>query len=169
VNKTDEWVVIGRFGRPHGVKGFITVQSFTESRDDLLSYTNWHIADGDGWQPLNVLQTQVNQKSILAQIAGFNTPEQVAAFTNKEIAVLRQQLHDLPPDEYYWHQLIGLHVIDKQGIELGLVTEILPTGSNDVLIVNGETRHLIPYLPQQVVIDVNLKQGQITVDWDADF
>ena len=164
-----DWLVIGRFGRSHGIKGLITVISFTEPRDNILNYTNWHIAVNNTWQPLNVLQTSVTNKSILAQIEGYNQPEQVAHLTNVEIAVKREQLDELLPDEYYWHDLIGMHVVNTQGATLGDVTEIMATGSNDVLVVEGERRHLVPYLPDDVIVTINASQRIITVDWDADF
>ena len=47
--------------------------------------------------------------------------------------------------------------------------EVMPTGSNDVLVVQGEKRHLIPYLPGQFILDINDSQQIITVDWDMDF
>lgn len=165
-----DWLIIGRFGRPHGIKGFVTVISFAEPRENILDYTHWHVGINNQWQPLNVLETKVNNKFILARIEGYQEREHVARLTNLEIAVKREQLQDLKPDEYYWHQLVDLNVVNRQGEALGVVTEIMPTGSNDVLIVVGENqRHLIPYLLDDVIIDINLDQHVITVDWDADF
>lgn len=163
------WLVIGRFGRPHGIKGFITVVSFTEPRENILNYTHWHIGSKEQWHPLNVLQTKVNNKLILAQIEGYTEREQVARLTNVEIAVKRDQLQPLKSDEYYWHELVGMNVVTQQGIALGSVSEIMATGSNDVLVVLGERRHLIPYLPDDVILEINPSQRLIIVDWDADF
>lgn len=165
-----DWLVIGRFGRPHGIKGMITVLPFTEPRENILDYTQWHAHINNQWQPLNVLKTSINNKSILAQIEGYPEREQVAQLTNVDIAVNRNQLQPLNPDEYYWHELIGLQVINQEGTMMGMVSEIIPTGSNDVLIVTGDNqRHLIPYLPNDVILEVNLKKQLITVDWDSDF
>lgn len=81
----------------------------------------------------------------------------------------REQLAELEPGEYYWHQLIGMTVVNTKGESFGKVVEILPTGANDVLVVQGEKKHLIPYLPGQFVLDINDSQHLITVDWDLDF
>ena len=169
LNNSADWVVIGRFGRPHGIKGFITVISFTEPRDNILNYTHWHIGINNQWQPLNVLETKINNKFILALVEGYTEREQVARLTNIEIAVMRDRLKTLQPDEYYWHELIGMHVVTQQGIALGDVSEVMETGSNDVLIVHGERRHLIPYLLDDVILEINPSQRVITVDWDTDF
>lgn len=169
MDNASDWFVIGRFGRPHGIKGFITVVSFTDPRENILNYTQWHVNVGNQWQPINVLQTTVNNKFILAQVEGYDEREHVARLTNVEIAVKREQLQELKPDEYYWHELVGMHVVNQQGITLGIVTELVETGSNDVLIIEGEKRHLVPYLPGDVILNINASQRLITVDWDADF
>jgi 16S rRNA processing protein RimM len=169
VSNQDNWIVVGRFGRPHGIKGFVTVHSFTEPRDNILRYTNWHISVNNQWQPIKLLCAEVQNKSIIAQIEGYPERETVARLTNIEIAVQKEQLEELQPGEYYWHQLIGMKVITTQGDVLGKVAELLPTGSNDVLVVEGEKRHLIPYLPGKFILDINDNQQLITVDWDVDF
>lgn len=167
-NNTD-WIVVGRFGRAHGIKGLITVHSFTEPRENIQHYTDWHACMNKQWQPLNVLHLEINDKSILAQIEGYPEREQVAQLTNVEIAVKREQLPVLKPGEYYWHELIGMQVLDQKGQEFGKVVEMMPTGANDVMVVEGEKRHLIPYLPGQYVLHIDPEQRVIQVDWDLDF
>lgn len=167
-NSTD-WVVIGRFGRPHGIKGFVTINSFTDPRENILQYHDWHVYLAKQWQPLKLFNIESNVKLILAQVEGYQTREQVATLTNADIAVNRSQLPSLTPGEYYWHELIGMQVVNNQGYVFGKVTEIMPTGANDVLVVEGEKRYLIPYLPGQFIVDINADKQIITADWDVDF
>lgn len=169
MNHQANWVVIGRFGRPHGIKGFVTVHSFTEPRDNILRYTDWHAFLKNEWRPIKLINVEAHSKALIAQVEGYPEREMVAQLTNIEIAVDKAQLVELEPGEYYWHQLIGMNVVNQKGELFGKVIEILPTGANDVLVVQGEKRHLIPYLPGQFVIDVNDSQHTITVDWDMDF
>ncbi|MBA2711646.1 MAG: ribosome maturation factor RimM [Tatlockia sp.] len=169
MDKSTDWVVVGRFGRPHGIKGFITIHSFTEPQDNLLRYKDWHALLAKQWQPLKIQHIEVTNKSILAQVEGYTEREQVASLTNVEIAISRTQLPSLTQGEYYWDQLVGMQVINQQGQVFGKVKEIMPTGANDVLVVEGEKRHLIPYLPGQFVIEVDVGQRLILVDWDMDF
>lgn len=165
----ENWIIIGRFGRPHGVKGFITVHSFTEPRDNILGYTDWHVIINNKRQPVKLLSAELQSKSIIAQVEGYSERELAARLTNLEIAVQKEQLNELEIDEYYWYQLIGMNVANQQGESLGKVVEIIPTGSNDVLVVEGSKRHLIPYLPGHVILNINSSQQLITVDWDMDF
>lgn len=169
MESTADWVVVGRFGRVHGIKGDITVHSYTEPCDNLLRYTDWHAFIDGQWQPLKGLHVNVTDKHILAQIDGLHEREEVARLTNVAIGVSRSQLPQLPKDEFYWHQLIGMQVINQQGDVLGQVTEILATGSNDVLVVEGSRRQLIPWLLGDSILHVSNEQKTITVEWDADF
>lgn len=168
-----DWLVVGRFGRPYGVKGLITVVSFTEPRDNLLNYTDWHIQKNHVWQPLVDFKTKSNHNRILVQINGYNDRDQVAELTHLDIAILRHQLRELGKNDYYWHELIGMTVVhDKTNHTLGQVTELLATGSNDVLIVEEEERnqrHLIPYLWEDVILQIDKAQGLIVVNWDMDY
>lgn len=169
MNNKASWVVIGRFGRPHGIKGFVTVHSFTEPRDNILRYTDWHAFLNNEWQPIKLICVETHNKAIIAQVEGYPERELVTRLTNAEIAVHQEQLAELDPGEYYWHQLIGMNVVNQKGEPFGTVIEIMPTGANDVLVVQGEKRHLIPYLPGQFIIDINNSQNVITVEWDLDF
>lgn len=169
MNNQDNWIIIGRFGRPHGIKGFVTVHSFTEPRDNILSYTDWHIFLNKCWQPVKLLHVEAHNKTIIAQVEGYPERESVIRLTNADIAVQRAQLAKLTPGEFYWHELIGMTVVNKKGELFGKVVEIMPTGANDVLIVQGERKHLIPYLLDQFVLEINPEQQIITVDWDMDF
>jgi 16S rRNA processing protein RimM len=167
--KQEDWIIVGRFGRPHGIKGLVSVNSFTEPRDNILSYSDWHAFINKCWQPVKILSVHIHNKAIVAQIEGYPERELVARLTNVDIAIHRDQLAPLDPGEYYWHQLVGMKVINQAGLSFGEVVEVMPTGSNDVLVVQGEKKHLIPYLPGRFVVDVNNTNKIITVDWDMDF
>lgn len=169
MNSQDNWVVIGRFGRPHGIKGFVTVHSFADPPENILRYTTWYAFVQKQWQPIKLLSIEVHNKSIIALVEGYPERESAARLTNVEIGINAEQLAELKPGEYYWHQLVGMNVVNKEGLSFGQVIEIIPTGSNDVLVVQGEKRHLIPYLPGEFVIDIDAGQRVITVDWDLDF
>jgi 16S rRNA processing protein RimM len=163
------WVIVGRFGRVHGIKGDISIISFTEPRDNILNYSNWHAYIHHEWHPIHLVHIDAHHKSILARVEGYEGREEVAQLTNVDIAILQEQLPSLEDGEYYWHQLNGMQVLTQDNKLLGIVKELLPTGANDVLVVVGEKRHLIPYLPGRTVINVDAKEKTMIVDWDLDF
>jgi 16S rRNA processing protein RimM len=161
-------VVVGRFGAPYGVKGWLKVSSFTEPPSNLLHYHPWLVQMQGEWQPITLEVLEQHGRYIVAKLPNCNDPEQARQYTNLDIAIPRDQLPALPPGEYYWQDLVGLQVINQEGIELGIVDSLLATGANDVLVVKGDRERLIPYL-KHVVLQVDKAAGAIKVDWDAMF
>ena len=133
----NEWVVIGRFGRVHGIKGFIQVHSFTEPHENIFEYQPWHITIKKNWCPISIHQQQMSGGKFLVQIENYMTREEASSLTNLDIAVPRNTLPELE-DQYYHHDLIGLKVYNSNQTLIGEVTEIMSTGANDVIVVSGE-------------------------------
>ncbi len=169
INNSKNWVVIGKFGRPQGLTGFVRVFSFTDPKDNIFDYINWHAKINHVIQEIKPVTLQKNNKFDLVKIAGFESREQAAALTNIEIVIEESQLPTLPENEYYWHELIGMNVQNDQGINLGAVKEMLETGANDVVVVEGEKRYLIPYICDDFILNVDSNNKLITVNWDPEF
>jgi 16S rRNA processing protein RimM len=168
-----EWIIIGKFGRPQGIKGLVRVISFTEPRDNILQYPDWFIQkQGSAWQKIDRLDERVNPQHILAQIDGYATREAISQLTNIDIAVQKTTLPELNTGEYYWHELIGMRVIHNTGAILGIVDSILDTGANDVLVIidkENNKKHLVPYILNDVVQNISKTNREMTVCWDLDF
>lgn len=169
MDKPNEWVVVGRFGRTHGIKGKIVVHSFTEPKSNIIKYRDaWHMELRGNKTPVDILCLHEQGNNLLAQIKGYEQEELAKTLANITISVPSEQLEQLPSGEYYWHDLVGLHVTNKEGLDFGQVTDVMATGSNDVLIVDGNKRHMIPYL-EQSILTIDMDNKQILVDWDYDF
>lgn len=164
-----DWVIIGRFGRVHGVKGGISVISFTEPKNNLFNYSNWHVFINRDWQAITYQHVLNTPKQTVVIVEGFADRETAGQLTNKDIAISSSQLPKLGRDEYYWHQLIGMQVFDQEGLLLGTISNILPTGANDVLVVNGEKRLLIPYILHRYITAIDLEKKAMTVAWNTEF
>ncbi|MDF1758686.1 MAG: ribosome maturation factor RimM [Legionellaceae bacterium] len=163
-----EWIIVGKFGRVQGLNGFIRVVSYTEPKENIVSYSPWYAKIDDNILPIKLLETDKNNKFTLVKVDGYTEREQVAALTNVEILIHSSQLPKLPADEYYWHDLVGMEVVDDKGLKLGHVEELMATGSNDVLVVSGEKRVLIPYLRDEYIVSIDSENNLITVKWDED-
>ena len=164
-----QYVIIGTFASPHGVRGWIKINSATSPFDAINNYQPWLVETNTGWQPIKLLETKISGKNMIALLADYADRESVALLTGKQIATLRSQLPALSDAAIYWADLEGLEVINQQGVVLGKVDYLFATGSNDVLVVVGKKRHLIPYIKNNIVLKVDLSNRQIIVDWDPDF
>lgn len=158
-------IEVGRFGRPFGVLGWIKVISFTTPADNILKFRPWLIHRNSVWSELAFTDSKKHSNGIVVKLPDCNSPEEAALFTNLKIGIYRKQLPKLPENEYYWDDLIGLEVINKDGTSFGKVQDLIVTGANDVLVVQGKGRVLIPYL-SHVIIKVDLSNKIIHVDWD---
>jgi 16S rRNA processing protein RimM len=164
---------MGRVAGPYGVRGFVRVQVYTETLDSLLDFEEWLVGRQGGWEHRKVLEADVHGGGLVARFEGINTPEAARVLRGSDVAILRGDLPAPEEDEVYWIDLIGCAVINREGTELGQVTNLLATGANDVLVVvagSGEVRveRLIPYVAQ-VVESVDVPARSIRVDWGEDF
>jgi len=168
-NDPADRVVLGRIAALYGVRGWVKVFSHTEPRDNILRYQPWQVKIDAAWQSLRIVEGRVHNQGIVAHLEGYEDRDAATALLGCDIVVRAEQLAQLPPGEYYWSELIGLEVITTQGVALGIVTSLLETGANDVLVVQGDRERLIPYLPDQVILKVNKGDKCIIVDWDPEF
>lgn len=163
---TTQPVVLGRISGLFGVRGWVKVYSYTEPREAVLNYGRWLLSDRDGWQEATVAEGRRHGKSIIARLAGVVDRDQAAELIGTEIAVWRDALPETEDGEFYWSDLEGLTVTHRDGTELGKVAYLLETGANDVLVVQGETERLIPFVMDDVILGVDLANGRIEVDWE---
>lgn len=161
-------VVLGRIAGVYGVRGWVKVISHTAPPANLLDYPRWMLRQGEETQPFSLEEGRPHGKGLVAKLQGCNDRDQAALLVGREIAVDRDELPAAGPDEYYWTDLEGLRVVNREGIDLGRVDHLFATGANDVMVVQGERERMLPFIAA-VVLGVDLSQGLVTVDWDADF
>jgi 16S rRNA processing protein RimM len=173
------WVVLGRISGTYGVRGWVKIHSYTEPRENILSYTPWQMRASD--QPdaprrsVSVLDGRVQGKGIVVHLEGWDTPEAARALVGAEIVIPREQLPAPHTGEYYWNDLLGLQVVTADSV-LGTVTALMETGANDVLVVQAPgagksasgKQHLIPFI-DGVIVSVDLDAKRLRVDWDVDY
>lgn len=170
-----ELTLIGKLTAPYGIKGWVKVHSYTDPIENVFSYKPWQIKRDGQWVSKKLEAHKPHGKGLIAKLAGIETPEQVQEWNGAEIYVSIDQLPVLDAGEYYWSQLENLLVMTESGVLLGRVDHLIETGSNDVLVVHAttdsldQTERLIPYLPDQVIKEIDLKAGTIRVDWDPEF
>lgn len=176
---TGKRVVLGRINGLFGVRGWVKVYSYTRPAENLLGHERWQLRcategrPGD-WRPFRVLASRRQGKTLVVQLAdddGAALADRDAAIQllDAEIAVAREDLPPLEPGQYYWSDLVGLEVLNRDAVPLGRVTAMMETGANDVLIVEGERQRLIPFVIGEIVDTIDLDTGRIVVVWEPDF
>lgn len=166
----DRLVTLGRVTGAQGLQGWLKVHSDTMPRENIGSYPRLLLRQKGAWQSWKVSAVRRQGKQVLLKLKGCNGREQAEALIGADLAVYREQLPELnDPDDFYWTDLEGLQVETLDGITLGRVDHLFETGANDVMVVSGERERLVPFIWEQVIRKVDLKQALILVDWDPDF
>jgi 16S rRNA processing protein RimM len=160
-------VVLGHISGIHGVSGWVKIHSQTEPREAIFEYQPWLL--GERKEAVRIQQGRRHGKHLIALLEDAGNRDQAESLVNRQIAVFRDQLRELPETEYYWTDLIGLPVKLQDGTDLGIIRNMLATGANDVMVVQGDRERLIPFVQGQYVQRVDLVQGLVIVDWDPDF
>ncbi len=171
-------VNVGRITAVFGIKGWVKVHSYTEPQENLFEYHPWFLKTAHGIKQVEIDDARPHGDAFVAHIVGVDDRNLAMEYTAVDIAIERDQLADLDEGEYYWDQLQGLSVYTQFSGErqrLGVVSKLFETGANDVLVVQGDAQsidqreRLVPYVPEQFVLSVDISAGEILVDWDPEF
>lgn len=160
---------VGKISGVFGIKGWLKIFSYTEPRDNILSYKFWLLKKDNQIKTIKVINGRLQGKSVVAQLDGIDSREQAELLVGYQIDITRQQLPKPEQGEYYWADLLGLDVENTDAAHLGKVNTLFETGANDVLIVIGERERAIPFIIGQTVKSIDLESRKIVVDWDVDF
>jgi 16S rRNA processing protein RimM len=185
----EDAVEVGRVLDAWGVKGWVKVQSFADDPQALFSTRRWYIkppeegvlkrptASASSFPPvLAVSECREHGGLVVAQIAGVADRTGAEALRGARIFVARALFPRPKADEYYWVDLIGLVVVNRQGEPLGTVIGLIDTGPHSVMRLarpEGESKaegaeRLVPFVAAYVD-DVSLAERRITVDWGLDY
>ena len=165
----EQRVVLGKVGAIFGVRGWVKLWSFTDPIENLLQYRELELGHEGRWRPARLADGRKHGKGLVARFDGVDDRDAAAALVGSELAVARSRLPAPAEGEYYWADLVGLEVVNRDGVGLGRVEQMMATGANDVMVVKGERERLLPFLPGRFVDEVDLDGGRIVVDWDPEF
>jgi 16S rRNA processing protein RimM len=152
-------VVIGT----HGVQGELKVRLTTDDPEHLAQIK--HVFVSDEPQPRRINGFRIHGIDGLFRLKGISTPEAAAQFKGATLRIAGADARPLEPGEFYIYQLIGLNAFDESGAPIGVVSDILETGANDVLVISppdGGPDQLVPNHPD-VVLNVDPKAGKIVI------
>jgi len=161
-------VEIGYLSGVFGVRGALKVFSYTRPRENVCDYRHWHLERPDGtWERRRVVEARPHGAKIVATLEGVDDRDAAAPLVGARIAIARSELPPPAEGEFYWADLVGLDVVNAEGIPLGRVRELFEVPANDVLVVeHAGGERLIPFVRGVHVLDVDLAARRLTVNWD---
>ncbi|WP_158809831.1 ribosome maturation factor RimM [Beijerinckia sp. L45] len=159
-----ERILVGRFGAPHGVRGEVRLQSFTQAPGDIGTYGA--LVDKAGTQRYEIKTLRpVKDNLFVARVAGIADRTAAETLTNIELFVPRAALPPPDEEEFYLIDLIGMAAVDEAGTAIGTVVAVPNYGAGDILevapVAGGETL-LLPFT-KAVVPTVDVSARRVTV------
>jgi len=160
-----ELVAIGKVLRAHGVRGEVKVQSLSDVPHRFETLTRVVVTDPAGARrELDVRACRKMANDYLVTFEGIETLEAAASLIGSLVQIPEERLAPLPDGRYYQHDLLGMAVRTEDGMPVGTLADILPTGANAVFVVREEAgrEHLIP-ATSEVVRTVDVPGRQMTI------
>ena len=173
-------VEVGRVLDAWGIKGWIKVLPYSASAEALFSSKRWFLLPTEtgarafeGCLGASVKGVREHSDSVVAHIQSVDDRNASEALRGARIFVPRASFPLTATDEYYWVDLIGLEVVNREGQSMGRVKELMSTGPQTVLVLEyaheGKAQErLIPFV-SAYVDKVDLAMRSMVVDWQADY
>lgn len=158
------YLAVGTLRRSHGIRGDLLLDVMTDFPERLKPGTTIYL--GDQKQPLKITRRRPHNEGLILGFEGISNAEQAAKYRPQTVYVSAEDRPPLPEGEYYHHQVLGLKVIDESGTVLGVITEIIETGANDVYVVTNadpQAREILIPAIKQVLLDVDLDEKTMYV------
>lgn len=163
----EEFITIGKILSTHGRSGAVRVLPLTDYQERFRTKSRVQISVKGSRKIMNIEESFPHQKYFIvkfAEIPDMNAAEEIKGGI---LEITRDELFPLPENTYYIFDIIGLTVSDKSRGELGKITDVLQTGSNDVYVVDTGARPLLIPALKQVVKEINLSGRFMVVELPA--
>ena len=159
-------LVVGRVGRPHGVKGELTVEVRTDDPDARFAPGSVLRTEPSSRGPLTVSSARPRSGGLVVSFDGVEGREAAEALRDTMLVVDSASLPPIEDDEeWYDHQLVGLAVVTVSGEAVGELTEVIHSAGSDLLAVRAADgrEHLVPFV-REMVPTVDVPGGRVVVD-----
>ena len=152
-----EFLETGEIVHTHGIAGEVKLMPWSDSPAFLLDFGTLYV---DG-KPLEVLSARVHKTALLVKFKGYEDVNAAMALKGRRVSIARKDAK-LAPGQFFLVDLIGLTVKDENGAVIGTLKEVLTPSIQNIYVVEGETTHMIPAVPE-FVKKVDIDGGEMVV------
>ncbi len=155
----DQFLLIGKIVKPHGIQGEVKIYSYSEQPENLLSYKHLVLVDVKGTlsSTLEIQKCRIQGRKAIAKIASVTNRNQAENLQGMGVLLDKDFLPQASEEEYYWYQLKGLTVKTKQGNVLGIVKHVFSNGAQDIMVINdGTSEYMVP-VHTDIIVEHNDK------------
>ncbi|MFN0162716.1 MAG: ribosome maturation factor RimM [Burkholderiales bacterium] len=156
---------------PVGLAGQVRLHVYSDDPLALGGFGKWWLAAAgtSNWREVVPDDFLARGQHLIAKLPGVDDRDAAAALKGATIAVPRSAFGQNNSNEYYWADLIGLPVVNREGVELGRIADLLDLGPHQVLRLRGGAKELLIPFVAAYVDEVDVKAGLVKVDWGLDY
>lgn len=169
MSQTEDRVALGRLNGAWGTGGWVKIFSLTDPPENIFEYQPWSISAPPG--SLHVREWRRQGPRLVARLEEIDSRELAESLHGVTLSIERAELPRADGDSFYWHDLIGLAVYNRNGELLGRVSGLLDAGVHDVVQIRREAGEdlLVPFVIGHFIDKVDPDGGRIEVDWRAEW
>jgi 16S rRNA processing protein RimM len=178
-------IEVGRIADAWGLKGWFKVLPHSADPEALFSSKRWYLQPTTqgktvfvGTQLMRIREAKFHSDNVVAAAHDIDDRDIAQSLKGSRIFIPRSSFPTPELDAYYWVDLIGLDVVNRESVHMGVVKDLLSTGPQTVLVIeytatddagqNTVQDRMIPFV-SHYVDDVDLQNKRITVDWQTDY
>jgi len=181
-------VELGRIQDAWGIKGWVRIQPHSADTDALFASQDWFLQPPEarfargfsafsGCVAVRVAELKAHADGLVARLEGVADRNGAEALKGSRISLPRSAFPETPEGEYYWVDLIGLEVFNREGVNLGVVRDLMATGPTSVLVleypvvedgVEKTAERMIPFV-SAYIDEVDRQARRIVADWQPDY
>ena len=137
---THSFIVIGKIVNTHGIKGWVSIQSYSYPEENIKNYKTFLYID-DLVKEIEIIDYKIMPKKLIINIKNYENISQSEMLVGKDIFISKFDMPILENNEHYWRDLVGLDVITSKNQYLGKVDFIFNNGANDVIALQDNDNH----------------------------
>ena len=184
----DDAIELGRVLDAWGIKGWVRIQPHSADTEALFAANTWFLQPPEarfargfnafsGSVRVAVAEIKAHGDGLVARLEGIDSRTAAEVLKGVRIYLPRSAFPATPEGEHYWIDLIGLEVFNREGLPMGVVRDLMPTGPHSVLVLaytdmldgkEQDAERMIPFVAVYVD-EVDQKARRITVDWQVDY
>ena len=167
------FILIAKIGKTRGLKGEFFLRSYAQNPETLFSFKKFYVLSTSAMEEVHFEFMRVSNSNIVAKLQSINEIDEIKAYGQRDIFVLKSELPKLDDNEAYWFELEGMLVTNLEGQHLGHIQRVNNFGASDVLEIkplNKKIKNiLIPFIKNRVIISIDKSNNSILVDWQEDY
>ncbi len=160
----EEMLRVGVISSTHGVRGEVKVYPTTDDPERFLDLAQVTLDTGREQITLEIQNVKFFKNMVILKFKGYDNINDIEKYKGKDLLIHRDQAVKLKEDEYFVTDLMGLKVVAEEGTVLGILKEVIPTGANDVYVVQPENgKELLLPAIKDCILNVDLEKGIMTI------